>query len=72
MSNVIKIHIDEEVKVMLDSFSKRSKTGKNEIINKALLHYIYLQQVKDIREELRPYAEAQGYYKEDDLLESIS
>ena len=72
MSNVIKVRIDEEVKVMLDSFSKRSKTGKNEIINKALRHYIYLQQVKDIREELRPYAEAHGYYKEDDLFESIS
>ena len=52
--------------------SKHYSRSKNEIINKALLHYIYLQQVKDIREELRPYAEAQGYYKEDDLLESIS
>jgi predicted transcriptional regulator len=72
MSNVITVRIDEEVKVMLDSFSKRSKTGKNEIINKALRHYIYLQEVKEIREELRPYAEAQGYYKEDDLFESIS
>ncbi len=69
---MITVRIDEEVKSMLDSFSKRSKTGKNEIINKALRQYIYLQEINETRKELRPYAEAQGYYKEDDLFVSIS
>jgi len=72
MSDVMTVRIDKEVKSMLDSFSKRSKTGKNEIINRALRHYIYIQEVNDTRKGLRPYAEAQGFYNEDDVFDSIS
>jgi predicted transcriptional regulator len=72
MNSVLSVRMDEEVKQMLDTFAEKSKTGKNEIINKALRHYIYLQEVKYVRKELRPYAEAQGFHTEDDLFESIS
>jgi predicted transcriptional regulator len=72
MSNIFSIRMDEEVKQMLDAFAKKSKIGKSEIINKALRHYIYLQEVENVSKELRPYAEAQGFHTEDDLFDSIS
>lgn len=72
MSNIFSIRMDEEVKQMLDAFAKKSKIGKSEIINKALRHYIYLHEVENVRKELRPYAEVQGFHTEDDLFDSIS
>lgn len=68
MNSVLSVRMDEEVKQMLDTFAEKSKTGKNEIINKALRHYIYLQEVRNVRKELRPYAEAQGFRSEDDFV----
>ena len=72
MSCVFSIRMDEEVKQMLDVFAKKSRTGKSEIINKALRQYIYFQDVNNIRKEFKSYAEAQGFQNEDDLLNSIS
>jgi len=68
MSNVITIRVDDDVKQMLNTFAEKSNTRKREIVNKALRHYIYLQEIKNVRKELKPYAEAWGFYKEEDIL----
>ncbi|MCP5046989.1 MAG: ribbon-helix-helix protein, CopG family [bacterium] len=72
MSSNLSIRVDDDVKQMLDTFAEKSNIEKNEIINQALRHYIYLQEVKTVREVFRPYAEAQGFRTEEDVFDSIS
>ena len=72
MSNVVSIRMDDDVQQMLNTFAEKSNTRKRDIVNRALRHYIYLQEIKAVRKELKPYAEAQGFYTEEDILNTIS
>lgn len=72
MSIALSIQMDEDLKLMLDKFAKKFSIQENEIIDKALRHYLYMQEVNTLGEELKPYAQAQGFKTEEDLLNAIS
>ena len=72
MSTALSVRVEDDVFKSLNMFAQKSKIQKNDIINNALRQYLYLQEVRNIRQDLKPFAEAQGFYNEDDLLNSIS
>ncbi len=71
MSIRCNVHMDDDVKHMLDSFAQRSKTAQDDIVNKAVRHYIHLQEIKDIRNELKHYTNVQGFLSEDEIFDSL-
>ncbi len=72
MSTALSVRVEDDVYKSLDMFAQKSKIQKNDIINNALRQYLHLQEVRNIRQDLNPFAEAQGFHNEDDLLNSIS
>lgn len=42
------------------------------VVRRALTDYLHHQQMERIRQELRPYAEAAGFFSEEDIYREIS
>lgn len=63
---------DEEIVKKLDDLIKKTHTNRSDIVKKALRQYLYLQEMKILRSELRYYAEKKGYYTDEDIFKIVS
>ena len=73
MRKVLSLSINDDVIIeKLDNIVKKYHTNRSDIVKKALRQYLYLQEIKILRTELRPIAESQGYFTDEDIFEIIS
>ncbi|MBP7553955.1 MAG: ribbon-helix-helix protein, CopG family [Spirochaetes bacterium] len=73
MRKILSLSINDNTIIeKLDNFAKRSHTNRSDIIKKALRQFLYLQELKQLRDELRPIAEEQGYFSDEDVFKNIS
>ena len=73
MRKILSLSInDDEIVKKLDIFVKNSHSNRSEIVKKALRQYFYLQEMKNLRSDLRNYAEKQGYFTDEDIFKVVS
>lgn len=72
MRKVLTISVDDELKSKIDNFAKEYHVSRSELIKKALRKYFYLQEFRKLRSELIPYAEAKGYFTDEDIFKDFS
>jgi len=72
MRQVISISLEEELKDKLDAIAKNKHLNKSQIVKDALRKYIFLEEMEQTRIDLRPYAEKQGYFTDEDIFKDVS
>ncbi|MDH5720636.1 MAG: ribbon-helix-helix domain-containing protein [Spirochaetia bacterium] len=72
MRNIISISLDEDLKKKVDKLAKSKNVKRSNIVKDALLKYLFIEEMKNSRKELRPYAEKAGMFSEEDIFELIS
>jgi predicted transcriptional regulator len=72
MSDVLSIRLTEELRRELDRLCKREKRPASEVAREALRRYLASEELRRLRERLRPYAEAQGVFTDEDMFKAVS
>ncbi|MGH8773243.1 MAG: ribbon-helix-helix protein, CopG family [Burkholderiales bacterium] len=66
------IRLDDKLERELNRLAKAQHKTKSEIARELLRRHILVRQLDDIRNKLRPYAEAAGYLTDEDFFRDIS
>jgi metal-responsive CopG/Arc/MetJ family transcriptional regulator len=73
MRKILSLSINDEIMIeKLDNIVKKYHTNRSEIVKKALRQYLYIQEMKILRTELKPFAETQGVFTDEDVFNQIS
>ncbi|MFH0982033.1 MAG: YlcI/YnfO family protein [Planctomycetota bacterium] len=70
--NALTIRIPEELQERLLKLSEQEQRSISDVVREALRRYIATEQLRQIRERLRPYAEARGFLTDDDVFKVVS
>jgi predicted transcriptional regulator len=65
------IRIPEKLRRELDQLSRDKQRAISDLIREALHRYVALEHFRALREQIRPFAEAQGFFTDDDLFKII-
>lgn len=72
MSGNISFRLPDDLRRDLARLAKRQKRPASEIAREALRRYMAVEEVRDLRRRLRPYAEAQGFLTDEDVFKAVS
>jgi metal-responsive CopG/Arc/MetJ family transcriptional regulator len=72
MRESISISLPEDLKDELDRFTRAEGTTRSDLVREALREYLFSRRLRSLRQELMPYAEAQGIYTDEDVFREIS
>ena len=66
------IRIPEEVRRQLKKLCEQQQRSTSDIVRESLRRYIAAEELRELREKLRPYAEARGVLTDDDVFKAVS
>lgn len=69
---MLTVPLDDALAKKLREETVLSDADEAAVVNKALTDYLRRQQMDRIRQKVRPYAEAAGFYTEEDIYREIS
>ncbi len=69
---LLTIPLDDTLAEKLREETALTNADEVDVVRKALADYLRRQQMERIRQELRPYAEAAGFFSEEDIYREIS
>ncbi len=72
MKNLITIRLPEKMQRELENISKRERKPKSEIVREALYQYLAIRRFQQLRNEVLPFAEAEGLLTDEDIFKLIS
>jgi metal-responsive CopG/Arc/MetJ family transcriptional regulator len=72
MRESISISLPEDLKTELDRVTEAEGISRSDIVREALRDYLFIRRLRALRQELMPYAEAQGIYTDEDVFGVIS
>lgn len=72
MDTTITIRIDKELEQLLEEASIRSGQSKSELVRQALKRQLSIESFQQLRKELLPYGEAQGWLTDEDVFREVS
>lgn len=72
MTTTITIRIDKELEKLLEEASIRTGQSKSELVRQALKRQLSVQSFQQLRKELIPYGEAQGWLTDEDVFREVS
>ena len=67
MNTTLTIRIDKELEDLLEKSSKRSGRSKSEVVRHALKRQLSIESFQELRKQLLPYGEAQGWLTDEDV-----
>jgi len=70
--DALTIRIPKELAKKLEQICKRQHRSTSEVVRESLRRYLDLEQLREIREQLRPHAEAAGVLTDDDIFKAVS
>ena len=70
--NAMTIRIPEEVRRQLKKLCKLQQRSTSDIVRESLRRYIAAEELRELREKLRPYAEARGVLTDEDVFKAVS
>jgi predicted transcriptional regulator len=72
MSTTLTIRIDEEIEHLLEQSSNRSGRTKSELVRQAIKRQLSIDSFQELRKQLLPYGEAQGWLTDEDVFDEVS
>ena len=66
------VRIPDDLKQQLDELSRQLKRPTSELVRESLRRYIVTEQLRAIRRNTVPLAEAQGYLTDEDIFKEVS
>lgn len=66
------IRLDDELDQSLEEFCRATGRNRSEVIRDALRRQLRLFRLQQFRREFMPYAEAQGYFTDEDVFRDVS
>ncbi len=69
---VVAVELDDKLALELRQISESLQTSEIDIIKKAVDNFLRQQRMDRIRAEIKPYAEAAGFFTEEDIYREIS
>ena len=66
--NAFTVRLDEKLASELDALAERTGHSKNEQIREALRSQLAIANFQDLRQKVRPFAEARGWLTDDDVI----
>jgi len=72
MREVFSISLDRKIKRQLDKLAKEKGSNRSVIVKEALKKYLFVEEMRKTRRQLRPFAEKKGIMSEQDVFDIIS
>ena len=72
MRSVLSVSVDDELKAKINQYALEHDISRSELVKRALRRFLWLQELRKLRAELTPYAEAKGYFTDDDIFRDFS
>lgn len=66
------IRLDDKLERVINRLAKSQRKTKSEIARELLRRHILMRELDEIRDKLRPYAEAAGHLTDEDFFRDIS
>ncbi len=66
------VRIPDDLKQQLDELARQLNRPTSELVRESLRRYIVTEQLKAIRRNTVPLAEAQGYLTDEDIFKEVS
>lgn len=66
------LRIDDELEHQLEQLAQSRHSTKSQIVREMLKKHLALTKLRKMRGELIPYAEAAGYYADEDVFRDVS
>jgi len=69
---VVTVRLEKDLEKRLDQVSRKLHRTRSDIIRDALRRQFALLRFEDVRQQLKPFAEAAGYLTDEDVFRDIS
>ena len=70
--STLTLRIPDDLKQQLEALSRERQRPAGELVRESLRRYLLQEELKLMRERLRPYAEAQGFLTDEDVFKAVS
>ncbi len=71
MSTTITIRVPDDLRSELEKISEAEDKPLSDIVRESLRRYVAIQQFKQVRKKVLPFAESQGLLTDEDIFESL-
>jgi metal-responsive CopG/Arc/MetJ family transcriptional regulator len=72
MRESISISLPKDLKAEIDRFTRSEGISRSDLVREAVRDYLFSRRLRALRQEIMPYAEAQGVYTDDDVFREVS
>ena len=72
MKTTLSIRIDKDLEELLELAARRTGRAKSDIVRDALRRQLSIESFQQLRKELLPYGEAQGWLTDEDVFREVS
>lgn len=72
MDTTLTIRIDKELEQLLEESSKKSGRSKSELVRQTLKRQLSIESFQELRKQLLPYGETQGWLTDEDVFREVS
>ena len=66
------VRIDEKMEHQLNELAERRGVSRSDLVRDLLRRHLVVETIDEIRKELMPYAEAAGWFTDEDVFRDIS
>ncbi|MFP3940199.1 MAG: ribbon-helix-helix protein, CopG family [Acidobacteriota bacterium] len=66
------VRIDDALNEQLDEVSRRSGRSRSDVVREALRRQLFVEELRQLRSEVMPRAEARGYVTDEDVFSDVS
>jgi predicted transcriptional regulator len=70
--NAITIRVPPKLRKDLAHLCKRQHRSPSEVVRESLRRYIVAEELRQMRQRLRPHAEAAGFFTDEDVFRAVS
>jgi len=71
MSTTITIRVPDDLRSELEKISEAENKPLSDIVRESLRRYVAIQQFRQLRKKVLPFAESQGLLTDEDIFESL-
>ncbi len=71
MSTTITIRVPDDLRSELEKISEAEDKPLSDIVRESLRRYVAIQQFRQLRKKVLPFAESQGLLTDEDIFESL-
>ena len=72
MADMLSIRLTQRLRRELSRFCKREHRPASDVVREAIRRYLAAQELRRLREQVRPRAEARGFMTDEDVFKAVS